>query len=74
VNFSFLAFQMSPYRTLVRGTSPRHLLAALVLIVLALVPLGGFACGDLLVGQLAVGLIPLLAYGSFLLTTRAAGS
>jgi hypothetical protein len=71
VNFSSLAFQMSPYRTLVRGASPRHLLAALVLTALALVPLGGFACGDRLVGQLAVGLIPLLAYGSFVLTMLA---
>ncbi len=71
VNFSFLAFQMSPYRTLLRGASPRHLLAALVLIALALVPLGGFACSDRLVGQLAVGLVPVLAYGSFMLTTLA---
>lgn len=71
VNFSFLAFQMSPYRTLVRGASPRHLLAALGLIALSLVPLGGFACGDRLVGQLSLGLIPLLAYGSFVVTTLA---
>ena|SRR5437762_6218417 len=54
VNFSFLAFQMSPYRSLVRGIPSRQLLAALGLIALALVPLAGFVCGDRLVGQLAV--------------------
>ncbi len=67
VNFSFVAFQLAPYRALLAGPSPRHLLAATALVLLALIPLSGVSAGSDAVGRLAVIVVPLLAYGGVLL-------
>jgi hypothetical protein len=67
VNFSFVVFQLAPYRALLAGPSRGHVGAASALILFALVPLTGAACGSAVVGRLGVIAIPLLAYGAVLL-------
>jgi hypothetical protein len=67
VNFSFLAYQLSPYRSLVRGVSPRHVTASLVLIFVALAPLLGFVWSDHAAARSALALTPILTYGGLLL-------
>ncbi len=71
VNFSFLAFQLSPYRSLVKGVSGRHLTASLAVILVALAPLLGFVWGERVAARTAITLTPILAYGGFLLVALA---
>jgi hypothetical protein len=67
INFSFVAFQLAPYRQLLRGPSPTHLLAALGLVIIALLPLIGSLCSTETTGRLAAAVTPLLAYGTIFL-------
>lgn len=63
VNFSFVAFQLAPYRQLRGGPSKRHVAAGVALISVALTPLFGTACSTTTTGQIAVIVTPMLAYG-----------
>jgi hypothetical protein len=67
VNFSFVVFQLAPYRGLLAGPSTRHLGAAAVLLLAALSPLAGAACGREMVGMVGIVATPLLIYAALLL-------
>jgi hypothetical protein len=67
VNFSFVAFQLAPYRELRGGPSQKHLLAAVFLVGFGLAPLLGTVSSTKTTGVFAAGVTPLLAYGALLL-------
>lgn len=71
VNFSFVAFQLAPYRELLAGPSSRHVASAALLVLVSLVPLTGAVSGRADIGRLGVGVVPLLAYGAVLLVALA---
>lgn len=64
VNFSFVAFQLAPYRQLLAGPSWRHVAAAGALLFTALLPLVGLPAGTWAVGRIAVAAVPLLVVGA----------
>jgi len=71
INFSFVAFQLAPYRHLHQGPSRRHLTASVMLVVLALAPLLGSFCGTASTGELAAAATPILAFSAVFLVAFA---
>lgn len=63
VNFSFLEYQFSPYRAVLRGISVRHVIAASAVLLLALTPIVSLYL-DWHLTVIAGLVIPLVTYGS----------
>jgi len=66
VNFSFLEYQFSPYRALFRGIEWSHVASAIVVLGLALVPIGVVLLGGP-AGKVAAFVLPLVAFSSIIL-------
>ena len=66
VNFSFLEYQFSPYRALFRGIEWSHVASAVVVLVLALVPIGITLFGWS-PGKVTAFILPLVAFSSIIL-------
>src|SRR4051794_37758356 len=64
INFSFVAFQLAPYRSLLSGPSERHITAAAGLLLQSLAPLLGLVDGRVVAGRVGAATIPLLALGA----------
>jgi hypothetical protein len=67
ISFSFLQYQFSPYKALLKSISPRHLYYSYTLIFIALVPLTFLFVNKKHVALSCIFCIPLLAYGAILL-------
>ncbi|MGA7992912.1 MAG: hypothetical protein WCC53_15865 [Thermoanaerobaculia bacterium] len=67
VNFSFLEYQFSPYRAVLRGVSPLQLAASVAVLVLAIAPLVGLVATRTWLPTIALISIPLVASASVLL-------
>lgn len=66
VNFSFLEYQLSPYRQTLRGIAWPHVNSAAIVLVLALVPIAAAVAGHR-VSTIAAFVIPLIAASSIVL-------
>jgi hypothetical protein len=71
VNFSFVVFNLAPYRALVSGASSRHLAACAAALCASFLPLVGLLFSQGLALRTAAAILPLLA-GSSLLLVRLA--
>lgn len=67
VNFSFLEYQLSPYRALFRGIAWRHVLSAVGVLALALVPVGAALLGYW-PARVSSAVLPIVALSSVVLT------
>lgn len=62
ISFSFLQYQFSPYKALLKSISHRHLKFSYLVIFLALIPLGALFIDKSYVPVVSVACIPLLTY------------
>lgn len=68
VNFSFSAYQSSPYRTLLGNLSQRHILSATVTLIISLLPLSIIVFNDSWVPTVAFIAIPIVSAASIILS------
>ena len=68
INFSFLVYQFSPYRALIHKISTRQILDPLSVLMLSLIPIIFLGININYAPTLAIITIPMVAYGTFLLT------
>ena len=66
VNFSFLEYQLSPYRALFRGIAWPHVLSAIAVLSLAIIPIGAALLG-FWPGRVSAFLLPIVALSSVVL-------
>jgi hypothetical protein len=66
VNFSFLEYQLSPYRALLRGIAWPHVLSAVGVLFLAIIPVGAALLGYW-PGRVSALVIPIVALSSVVL-------
>lgn len=68
VNFAFLEYQFSPYRSVMRAVSTRQVLASVSVMILALLPIIILVLNNLWLSTTAIIVIPLVASASVLLS------
>jgi hypothetical protein len=66
VNFSFVEYQLSPYRAMFRGIAWMHVFSALCVLLVAIIPIGAALMGRA-PGRVAALLLPLIAVSSVVL-------
>jgi hypothetical protein len=72
VNFGILEFQLSPYRQYSRLTTARYRVAALILVVVSLVPLVSLVARSSWTGTVAISMLPVAVFGAAILGFLAA--
>ncbi|WP_367209319.1 hypothetical protein [Sphingobacterium sp. R2] len=67
ISFSFLQYQFSPYKALLRSISNRHLIYCYAVVFIAVIPLVNLIINKTYVPTAGIVCIPLLIYGAILL-------
>ncbi|GEM_PF-6097897 len=64
VNIALFGFQSARYRNLHDSLATKQIFASMILLVIALAPILGFCCGVDTVARLAIGALPVIAWGA----------